>query len=55
MTDQTDKKRLLHWARLRLGTNLPPGEYALQVVLTGMLASEKRRTMTQWIDFEIMK
>ncbi len=55
VTDQTDKKRLLHWARLRLGTNLPPGEYALQVVVTDMLASEKRRTMTQWVDFEIMK
>ncbi len=55
VSDQTDKKRLLYWARLRLGTNLPPGEYALQVVVTDMLASEKRRTMTQWVDFEIMK
>ncbi|MGI8566936.1 MAG: hypothetical protein ACR2LZ_10700, partial [Pyrinomonadaceae bacterium] len=52
---QTDKKRLVVWSRLRLGTNLTPGEYALQVVVTDPLASEKRRTVTQWIDFEIIK
>lgn len=54
-SQQTDMKRLVDWSRLRLGTNLQPGEYALQVVVTDALASEKRRTVTQWIDFEIVK
>lgn len=53
--DQTDKKRLVVWSRLRLGTNLAPGEYALQIVVTDPLASEKRRTVAQWVDFEIVK
>ncbi len=48
-------KRMLDWSHLRLGTILQPGEYALQVVVTDALASEKRRTVTQWIDFEIVK
>ena len=32
-----------------------PGEYVLQVIVTDQLAPEKRRTATQWIDFEIVK
>jgi hypothetical protein len=40
--------------RLRLGAQLPPGQYVLQVVVTDELAKGKRRTATQWIDFEIV-
>jgi VWFA-related protein len=52
---QTDLKRLVAGGRLRLGTNLPPGEYVLQVIVTDALAKEKYRTASQWIDFEIVK
>jgi hypothetical protein len=52
---QTDLKRLVAGGRLRLGTNLPPGEYVLQVVVRDALAKEKYRTASQWIDFEIVK
>lgn len=41
--------------RLELGTDLAPGEYILQVIVTDLLAPEKSRTATQWIDFEIVK
>lgn len=51
---QTDMKRVVGLGRLRLGTNLPPGEYALQVVVTDALAEGKSRLAAQWIDFEIV-
>jgi VWFA-related protein len=54
-TNQTDLKRLQTGGALQLGMNLPPGEYALQVIVTDPLAKEKYRTATQWIDFEIVK
>ena len=54
-TGQTDLKRLTAGAALRLGTEMDPGEYTLQVIVTDLLAPEKYRTATQWIDFEIVK
>jgi hypothetical protein len=41
--------------RIQLGTQLPPGQYVLQVVVTDELARGKSRTATQWIDFEIIR
>jgi VWFA-related protein len=52
---QTDPKRLVYGSRLTLGIDLVPGEYTLQVVVTDALRDDKRRTATQWIDFEIVK
>jgi len=40
---------------LRLGTDLEPGEYVLQVIVTDKLAKEKYRVAAQWMDFELMK
>ncbi|MET0648207.1 MAG: VWA domain-containing protein [Pyrinomonadaceae bacterium] len=37
-----------------LGTVLVPGEYALQMIVTDLLAKEKQRVAAQWIDFEIV-
>ncbi|HEX8284930.1 MAG TPA: VWA domain-containing protein [Pyrinomonadaceae bacterium] len=51
----TAPSRLEGGRRLQLGTQLPPGEYVLQVVVTDELAKGKGRTATQWIDFEILK
>ncbi len=51
---QTDFKNLHAAARIRLDT-LAAGEYVLQVVVTDALAPEKRRAVTQWIDFEVLK
>lgn len=49
---QTDMANLIAATRIRLN-GLQPGEYVLQVVVTDALAPEKRRTVTQWIDFEV--
>jgi VWFA-related protein len=52
---QADLKRLIASGRLQLGTQLAPGEYVLQVLVTDTLAKEKKyRTTSQWIDFEIV-
>ncbi|HEX8143055.1 MAG TPA: VWA domain-containing protein [Pyrinomonadaceae bacterium] len=50
---QTDFKRLLARGALQLGTDMPPGEYVLQVIVTDTLAQGKYRTATQWMDFQI--
>jgi VWFA-related protein len=51
---QTDFKNLHAATRIRLDA-LAAGEYVLQVVVTDALAPEKRRAVTQWIDFEVIK
>jgi len=54
-TNQTDVKRLAASGALILGTDLTPGEYVLQLVVTDSLADRKYRTVTQWMDFDILK
>ena len=54
-TSQTDLKRLLAGGEIQLGTDLAPGEYVLQIVVSDMLADQKHRTTSQWMDFEIVK
>jgi hypothetical protein len=51
----SDPKRIVVGTRLTLGTNLVPGDYTLQIVVTDQLRDDKRRAATQWIDFEIVK
>jgi VWFA-related protein len=52
---QPDLKRLNAAGAIQVGSELAPGEYQLQVVVTDALAKEKHRVATQWIDFEIVK
>jgi VWFA-related protein len=40
---------------LRLGSELTPGEYLLQITVTDPLAKKKRRQASQWIDFEVLQ
>lgn len=54
-TGQTDLKRLVAGGSFRLGTDLQPGDYVLQLIVTDLLAEEPRRTSTSWIDFEIIE
>lgn len=54
VTGQKDPKRLAAAGRLRLGPEMHPGAYLLQVTVTDTLAPEKYRAATQWIDFEIV-
>jgi VWFA-related protein len=53
--NQADLKRLATGGILRLGSDMKPGDYTLQVIVTDALAKDKYRTTTQWIDFEIVK
>jgi hypothetical protein len=55
MRDQADPKRLGGGGAIQLGTTMGPGEYVLQLVVTDLLASEKHRVATQWMDFEIVQ
>jgi hypothetical protein len=52
---QTDMKQLVAGGRLQVGDSMLPGQYILEVIVTDQLAKEKFRTVTQWIDFEVMK
>ena len=54
-SDQPDMKRLTASGALQLGSDMTPGEYILQIIVTDTLAKDKYRTATQWIDFEIVK
>lgn len=51
----TDLKHIPASGGLVLGTDLEPGEYVLQVIVTDKLAKEKSRVATQWMDFELVK
>jgi VWFA-related protein len=50
-----DMKRLSVGGAIHLGTNLEPGEYVFQVVVTDLLAEQKHSVTSRWIDFEIVK
>jgi hypothetical protein len=54
-SNQPDLKRIIAGGALRLGADMTPGEYVLQVVVTDALAEAKYRTATQWIDFEMVQ
>lgn len=52
---QTDLRRLSAVGRLRLGPELVPGNYILQVTVTDLLAPPERQVAVRWIDFEIVQ
>jgi hypothetical protein len=52
---QKEMKRLAAGGRLRVGTELEPGDYVLRVVVTGGPAGGKSRgTATRRVDFEVV-
>jgi hypothetical protein len=53
--EEPDWKHIPASGRLRLGDELSPGEYMLQIIVVDKLAKEKYRWVTQWMDFEIAK
>jgi hypothetical protein len=52
---QTDLQRITAHATFQIGSEFPPGQYVLQIVVEDRLAKEKQRTATQWIDFDVVK
>ena len=55
VADQSDLNRLPVGGGIRLGPQLEPGFYYLQVVIRDNDAKEKTASVAQWVDFEIVK
>ena len=53
MARQNDMLRLQSGGAIKFGAEMTPGDYVLQVIVTDNLAKEKRRTATQFVQFEI--
>jgi hypothetical protein len=51
---QADLKRISGATLFQLGTEMSPGEYVLQIIVTDSSKS-KSPTASQWIDFEVIK
>lgn len=52
---QTDMQRLVAVGAIKLGTDLNPGDYVIQIVVTDLLADQRHRVSTQWMDFQVLK
>lgn len=52
---QLDPKRISAKGALRLGDELVPGQYVLQIIVTDPSAKARGATASQWIDFEVVK
>jgi VWFA-related protein len=55
VTNQPDLTRIIATGLVRLNTDLEPGKYFLQLVVTDPLSKEKQGEAMQWIDFEIVE
>ena len=53
--NQADVSRLFVNGSVRLSSDLAPGDYYLQVVITDKVTRARQPAITQWIDFEIVK
>ena len=51
----TDPSRIPVSSTLSLGTEMPLGEYVLQMVITDNLAKEKRKIASQFVQFELIQ
>ena len=52
---QTNMQKIAAGGAIALGNTLLPGDYVLQIIVTDNLAKEKRRTTTQFVQFEIVE
>jgi len=55
LNNPPDVNRLAADGGITLGADLIPGEYVCQVIVNDLLADEKHRSASQWLDFEIVK
>lgn len=54
LTNQDDMERIMAGGSLRLGKDLKPDDYILQVFVIDSLAQVPHQIATQWIDFQIL-
>jgi hypothetical protein len=52
---QADPQRLTNVMKLQIGSDLIPGHYVCQIIVTDGPDHSKPRVASQWIDFEILK
>ncbi len=51
--EQSNSAKLNYAGALGLGNEMKPGDYVLQIVVIDSLAKSKRKTATQWVQFEL--
>jgi hypothetical protein len=51
--DFSDPSRVRAGGHMQLASQLPAGDYVLQLIVTDKLADPKNRAASQWIDFEV--
>ena len=52
---QTDLERIKAAGAINLGDQMEPGDYVLQIIINDNAAKEKRKTATQFVQFEIVE
>ena len=52
---QTDLQRIATASLLQIGSELTPGDYVFQIIVTDSSDKQKPRVASQWIDFEVVK
>ncbi len=52
---QTDLQRIKAIGAISLGSEMPVGDYILQIVITDNLAKQKHQTATQFVQFELVE
>lgn len=54
LNNPPDISRLSAASAIRLGADMSPGEYVLQVIVSDLLAGDKYATASRWVDFKIV-
>ena len=54
LNNPPDINRLSAASAIRLGPDMTPGEYVLQVIVNDLLAGDKYATTSRWVDFKIV-
>jgi hypothetical protein len=54
LNNPPDMTRLSGASAIKLGADMSPGEYVLQVIVTDLLAGDKYATTSRWVDFKIV-
>jgi VWFA-related protein len=54
-TGQSDLRQIAAGGEITLGTDLPLGEYVLQVIVVDKLAKSDTSLTTQWMDFDLVE
>jgi VWFA-related protein len=54
LNNPPDMTRLSGVSAIKLGADMSPGEYFLQVIVTDLLAGDKYATTSRWVDFKIV-